>query len=60
MSDPKHKAQEIYFLHWFETYSKLAEQSRSKALDEIDKKIINDYTNATYWQEVKKHLLTFV
>lgn len=60
MSDPKHKAQEIFFLHWFETYSKLAELSRSKALDEIDKKIINDYTNATYWQEVKKHLLTFV
>lgn len=60
MSDPKQKAQEIFFLHWFETYSKLAELSRSKALDEIDKKIINDYENATYWQAVKKHLLTFV
>ena len=40
MNDPKQKAQEIFFLHWFETYSKLAELSRSKALDEVDKKII--------------------
>lgn len=60
MIDPKQKAQEIFFLHWFETYSKLAELSRSKALDDIDKKIITDYTNSSYWQEVKKVLLTFV
>jgi len=60
MTDPKQKAQEIFFQHWFETYSKLGEQSRSKALDEVDKKLISDYTNATYWQEVKKVLLTFV
>ena len=60
MTEPKQKAQEIFFQQWFETYSKLAEQSRAKALDEVDKKIITDYSNATYWQEVKKHLLTFV
>ncbi len=29
-------------------------------LAEVDKNIISDYTNSTYWQEVKKHLLTFV
>lgn len=60
MTDPKQKAQEIFFLHWFDTYSKLSNISRMKALDEVDKKIISDYTNSTYWQEVKKHLLTFV
>ena len=60
MTEPKQKAQDIFFQQWFETYSKLAELSRSKALDEVDKKIITDYPNATYWQEVKKHLLTFV
>lgn len=60
MTDSKQKAQEIFFHHWFDTYNRLAEMSRSKALDEVDKKIITDYTNATYWQEVKKHLLTFL
>lgn len=60
MSDTKEKAQEIFFVHWFETYSNLANLSRSKALDEVDKKIISDFENVTYWQEVKKHLLTFL
>jgi len=57
MSDPKQKAQEIYFHHWFEIYSKLAKQAQLNALDEIDKKIIFDPDNSTYWSEVKKNLL---
>jgi hypothetical protein len=57
MTDAKQKAQEIYFHHWFEIYSKLAKQAQLNALDEIDKKRIFDPENSTYWSEVKKNLL---
>lgn len=57
MSDPKQKAQEVFFHHWFDLYNKLPKQAQQNALDEVDKKIIFDPENAIYWSEVRRSLL---
>lgn len=59
MTNPKEKASELFFLNWFSNYELLHKKTYNDTLDYLDKKIVQDKDNSSYWMEVKKSLANF-